>query len=68
MGGNDAATFCAVRHLLLDGFDAIPSALEALLPQADSVVTTADSQDVAAQTPADTPDNSIKLELCALPA
>lgn len=67
-GGNNVATFCAERHLLLDGLDAVPSALEALLPQADSVVTTTDGQDVAAQTPADTPNNSIKLELCALPA
>ena len=57
-----------MRHLLLDGLDAIPSTLEALFPQANSVVTAADSQDVATQTPADTPDYSIELELCALPA
>ena len=55
-------------NLLLDGLDAIPSTLEAFLPQADSVVTAADSQDIATKTPADAPDDSIKLELCALPA
>ena len=64
----DGSFFCAVSHLLLDGLDAVPSTLEALLPQADSVITTADSQNVTAQTPADTPDDSIKLEFCALPA
>lgn len=64
----DRSFFCAVSHLLLNGLDAIPSTLEALLPQADSIVTAADSQNVTAQTPADTPDDSIKLEFRALPA
>jgi hypothetical protein len=60
--------FMSVRRLLLNGLDAVPSTFEALLPQADSVVTTADSQDVTAQTPADTPDDSLEFEFCALPA
>jgi hypothetical protein len=60
--------FMSVRHLLLNGLDAVPSTFKALLPQADSVVTTADSQDVTAQAPADTPDDSLEFEFCALPA
>jgi hypothetical protein len=64
----DESFFCAVSNLLFNGLDAVPSAFKALLPQADSVVTAADSQNVTAQTPADTPDDSIELEFCALPA
>lgn len=54
-------------QLLLDILDLLPLALQVLLPQADLVVTTADGKNVTAQTPANTPQNGIKLECLAGP-
>lgn len=48
--------------LFLNVLDLLPLALEILFPQADLVVTTAHSKDVAAQAPADAPENGVELK------
>jgi hypothetical protein len=55
------------NQLLLNVLDLLPLALQILLPQADLVVATADGKNVAAQTPADTPQNGVKFECLAGP-
>lgn len=51
-----------VMGLLLDRLDALPSAAQTLLPQANTVVTSADGEDVTAKTPAHTPGNGVDVE------
>lgn len=50
----------AETQLLLDRLDILPPAAQPFFPQADFVVTCTDSEDVAAQRPADTPCHSIE--------
>jgi hypothetical protein len=58
---------CPTSRLFLNRLDTIPSTTQPLLPQADPVVTSADSQDVAAQAPAYTPSGGIDVENRGLP-
>jgi hypothetical protein len=53
--------------LLFDCLDALPPTAQPLFPQADAVVAGADSQYIAAQTPADAPGDSIDVENGGLP-
>lgn len=53
--------------LLLDRLHTLPSTTKLLLPQADSVVTRADGQDVAAQAPAHPPCYSADIEGSGFP-
>lgn len=55
------------NQLLLDVLDLLPLPLQILLPQADLVVAAADGKNVAAQTPANAPQNGIELECLAGP-
>lgn len=55
------------HKLLLNVLHLLPLALKVLLPQADLVVTTADGEDVTAQTPAHAPEHAVKLECLASP-
>jgi hypothetical protein len=59
--------WCRSSRLFLNRLDTIPSAAQPLLPQADPVVAGADSQNVAAQAPADTPCGGIDVEYGRLP-
>lgn len=45
-----------------DGLDALPATTQPLLPQADPIVSRADSQNITAQTPADTPCDSFNIK------
>lgn len=53
--------------LFLNVLNLLPLALDILLPQADLVVTAAHSKDVAAQAPADAPEDGVELECLARP-
>lgn len=55
------------NQLLLNVLDFLPLALQILLPQTDLVVAAADGKNVAAQTPANTPQNGVKFECLASP-
>lgn len=66
-GGVDDMETNEKMKLLLDIFHLLPLALEILFPQADLVVTTAHSQDVAAQAPADAPKDGVELECLTRP-
>jgi hypothetical protein len=48
--------------LLFDCLDTLPSTAQPLLPQADPVVSSADSEHVAAQAPAHAPGDGIDVE------
>ena len=54
-------------HLFLNRLDALPPTTQLLLPQANTVITTANSQDIARHAPAAAPHNNLKLENLALP-
>lgn len=56
-----------MHNLLLNGLDTIPATTQPLLPQADPIVTRADSENVATQAPADTPCDSIDVEDSGFP-
>lgn len=55
------------QPLLLDILDLLPLPLEVLLPQTDLVITTTDGKNVAAETPANAPQNSVELQCLAGP-
>lgn len=55
------------QPLLLDILDLLPLPLEVLLPQTDLVITTTDGKDVATETPANAPQNSVELQCLAGP-
>jgi len=57
-----AVASCSMCRLLLNRLDTFPSAAQPLLPQADTVVASADGQYVTAQTPAHAPGDSIDVE------
>lgn len=56
------------QYLLFDSFDTVPAPLQALLPQANPVIATTDGKNVAAQAPADSPNNGVKPQLGTCPA
>ena len=60
-------TYCRSSRLFLNRLDTVPSTTQSLLPQADPVVTGADSQNVAAQAPANTPSSGIDVEHSRFP-
>lgn len=53
--------------LFLDVLDLLPLAFQILLPQADLVVTTTDSKDIATEAPAGAPKDGIKFQRLAGP-
>lgn len=55
------------QPLLFNILDLLPLALEVLLPQTDLVVAPTYGKDVTAETPAHTPQNSVKFECLAAP-
>ena len=57
----------SLLHLLLNCLNTLPLALQVLLPQANLIIASRHRQDVAAQTPADSPYNSVELDLLAAP-
>lgn len=61
--------FCVARSYssLLNCLDTFPSTAQPLLPQADSVVASADGQHVTAETPAYTPCGGVDVEDSGFP-
>lgn len=55
-----SSTLCA--HLLLNILHALPLPLQILLPQTDLVITPRHGEDIAAQAPANAPQDGIELE------
>lgn len=49
-------------NLLVDVLHFLPVALEILLPQCHFIVTSAHGQDIAAQAPADAPQDGVEFE------
>lgn len=52
---------------LLNRLDTLPAAAQPLLPKADSVVTRANSQNIATQTPADAPGDGFDIKDSGFP-
>jgi hypothetical protein len=53
--------------LFLNSLNTLPLAPQILLPQTNLVITSADSQDIPAQAPANPPQNMIKSQNLAIP-
>jgi hypothetical protein len=60
--GNEPRLCPATLVLLFDCLDTLPSTAQPLLPQADPVVSSADSEHVTTQTPAHAPGDGIDIE------
>ena len=53
-------TVSYIRDLLLNRLHILPLPTQPLFPQADSIITRADRENIAAHAPADTPSNRIE--------
>lgn len=54
-------------HLFLNRLDALPTTAQLLLPQADAVIATTNSQHITRHAPAAAPHNDLELQNLALP-